>query len=101
MSSTPAVTITDEQKRQYVEEGYFVLERAIPEEHLEALRSECQRFIDMSNAEMDKNGTDVAGLNRRNNRYFIGLKHECSPSLTKFLFSPVMADVCRATLGPD
>ena len=37
--------ITDEQKRLYDEQGYFVLERAIPEEHLEMLRRELNTAI--------------------------------------------------------
>ena len=34
---SPAVTVTDEQKRQYKEEGYCILERAIPQEQLKIL----------------------------------------------------------------
>ena len=30
--------ISEEQKRQYREEGYFILERVIPQEQLQALR---------------------------------------------------------------
>ena len=60
--SSATVTITDAQKRQYQDEGYFILERAIPDEHLEILRSECARFIALIEAEMDKAGTDVLGI---------------------------------------
>lgn len=101
MSTAAPVRITDEQKQQFREEGYFILERAIPEAHLEVLRGECQRFIDIANAEMDAAGTDVKGLNHRNSRYFIAKRFGESPGLREFIFSPLMAEVCRATLGGD
>lgn len=93
------MTITDAQKQQYREEGYFILERAIPAEHLEMLRAECGRFIEMMDAEMDRAGTDVLGLNHRNSRYFIAKRYRESELLPQFLFSDLMAEICRATLG--
>jgi ectoine hydroxylase-related dioxygenase (phytanoyl-CoA dioxygenase family) len=38
-------TITPEQVKQFQEEGYFILERVIPEAQLDALRRECGKFI--------------------------------------------------------
>ena len=40
-TTQPAAIITDAQRRQYQEEGYFILEGAIPEEHLQILRESC------------------------------------------------------------
>ena len=54
--------ISDQQKQQYQEEGYFILEAAIPAEHLQILRAECQYFIDRKNAEMDQEGKKVLGI---------------------------------------
>lgn len=93
--------ISDELKRQYVEEGYFILPAAIPEEHLEALRSECARFIGEINAEMDAAGKTVMGINHRDKRYFIANRQSKSELLRSFVFSDLMAEVCRATIGPD
>jgi ectoine hydroxylase-related dioxygenase (phytanoyl-CoA dioxygenase family) len=93
--------ITEAQKQQYQTEGYFILERVIPEEHLEMLRAECGRFVDMINADMDRAGTNVQGLNHRNSRYFIAKRHTESELLPQFLFSDLTAEICRATLGPD
>jgi ectoine hydroxylase-related dioxygenase (phytanoyl-CoA dioxygenase family) len=95
------VTITDAQKQQYREEGYFILEGVIPPEHLEGLRSECGRYIAMMDAEMDRQGTDVLGINHRNNRYFIANRFRESELIPRFLFSELTAEICRATLGPD
>ncbi len=93
------VKISDEQIEQYRDEGYFVLERVIPERHLEMLRAECARYIKMIEDEMDRLGQDVIGINHRNSRYFISNRYKESPSIANFIFSELMADVCRATLG--
>lgn len=101
MTATSNVVISEEQRRQYREEGYFILERVIGEETLAALRGECMRFIDAANAEMDAKGVDVLGITHRNKRYFIALRHAESDVLTSFLFSDLMAEICRATIGPQ
>lgn len=91
--------ITEEQKRQYREEGYFILEKVIPDEHLEMLRDECQYAIDRIDADMDRQGVDVLGINHRNSRYFANDCYLYRPILGQFIFGDLMADVCRATLG--
>ena len=104
MSTTTAaspVAITEDHKRQYREEGYFILERAIPPEQLEGLRNECQRFIDAINAEMDAAGVTVKGINHRDKRYFIANRYKDSALLRDFLFGDLMADVCRASVGDN
>ena len=50
--------VTAEQKQQFKEEGYFILESAIPEQHIELLRGECQAFIDKANDKMDAEGVN-------------------------------------------
>jgi ectoine hydroxylase-related dioxygenase (phytanoyl-CoA dioxygenase family) len=93
--------VTDEQKQQFMDEGYFILESVIPEHHLELLRSQCQAFIDKKDAQMDALGTDVQGINHRNKRYFVSNCFKDEPKLRDFLFSDLMADICQATLGDD
>jgi ectoine hydroxylase-related dioxygenase (phytanoyl-CoA dioxygenase family) len=93
--------ISEELRRRFVDEGYFVLESVIPEEHLDALRNECQRFIDKRDAEMDAAGTDVIDLDQRGRRYFVNDCSLESPKLRRFLSSDVMAEICRATLGAN
>jgi ectoine hydroxylase-related dioxygenase (phytanoyl-CoA dioxygenase family) len=101
MSTAVATVITEQQKQQYQDEGYFILERVIPEEHLDILRGECQRFIDLENKRMDELKTDVRGICHRNKRYFVNNACEQSERIPEFVFSDLMADICRATLGPD
>ena len=93
------MNITDAQKQQFQEEGYFILENVIPEPLLELLRGECGTFIGQMDAEMDRQDTDVLGINHRNKRYFVSNCFRKQPKLREFLFSDLMADVCRATLG--
>lgn len=93
--------ISADLKRQYVEEGYFILPAVIPDDQLTALRDECARFIDEINAEMDAAGKTVMGINHRDKRYFIANKQSKSELLRHFLFGDLMAQVCKATIGPD
>ena len=101
VATDSSVHVTDEHKRQYQQEGYFIVERAIPTEQLEILRTECQHFIDVINAEMDAEGVKVKGINHRDSRYFIANRYKDSAKLREFLFGDLMADVCRASVGPD
>ena len=93
------INITDEQKQQYREEGYFILESVIPESLLELLRGECGTFISQMEERMEQENKDVIGLNHRNKRYFVSNCFRQQPKLREFLFSDLMAEVCRATLG--
>jgi ectoine hydroxylase-related dioxygenase (phytanoyl-CoA dioxygenase family) len=92
--------ISDEHRRQYREDGYFVLERVIPDAHLALLRDEAERAVADVHRQMDEKGTDVLGANHRKKRYFI-LWHKESGRLGAFLFSDYMAEICRATLGEN
>lgn len=99
MSTSTRLQIGEQQRRQYHDEGYFILERVISDEHLDMLRAEAQRFVELENAAMDAAGTDVRGLNHRNRRYFVEHASRRSPQVREFLFSDLMAEICRATLG--
>jgi hypothetical protein len=65
---------------------------------LEALRSECQRFIDERDAKMDRLGVEKLDLDHKGKRYFVHA-YEGSERVREFLFSELMAEVVRATLG--
>lgn len=94
----PVPHITSAHARLYREEGFFVLENAVPSTDLEALRGECQRFIDERDREMDSLGVDVLDLDHRHRRYFVHAYGK-SPAVMSFLFSDLMAEIARMTLG--
>jgi len=91
--------VSEEQRLQYREEGYFVLEGAIPDAQLGVLRDECAFLIREQEAEMDRTGSDILNLSRRNSRYFVFLPYRNRPALGEFIFSDLMAEICRATIG--
>ena len=93
--------IREKQASQFRKEGYFLLERIVPDDNLQMLRQECQQYLDERNAEMDRLGVDVLDLDHRNKRYFISMKYKDSERMQDFLFSDLMADICRATIGGE
>ncbi len=93
--------ITIAQQRQFESDGYFILERAIDEATLKELHETAKRFVEEADAEMERRGVTTLGITHKDNRYFIGNKFKQSPELRDFLFSDLMAAICRATLGND
>ena len=91
--------ITDDHREQYREEGYFVLKDAIPTEHLQILRDACDQLIELMHIEMDRLGTDHIHISHRGKRYHIAKKYDQVPGLSEYVFSDLMAEVCRATIG--
>src|SRR6185295_14774040 len=72
-----------------------------PEEHLQMLREECKMFIDEENRRFDEKGVDTDGINHRNTRYFISQRHTESKRMHEFIFSELMAEICKATIGEN
>ena len=97
--SGPNSLVTVTHLQQYEQKGYFVLEQVIPFALLELLREECRHFMDEMDAKMEAAGTDHLGLSFRQSRYFLSVWHK-SKRIREFVFSDVMADICRALLGP-
>ncbi|HEX2866941.1 MAG TPA: phytanoyl-CoA dioxygenase family protein [Ignavibacteriales bacterium] len=101
MSTLTDFRITDEQKKQYQENGFFILDKVIPDRNLEILRSQCAELIRQQDEEMDRRKTDTLNLSRKNSRYFVFLAYKERPQLGEFIFSNLMAEICRATIGPN
>ncbi len=97
-----SITITEEQKRQYREEGYFILEGVMSDQQMDDIKEEAARFMKRHDEEhaaaSNRNARDInqAGL-----RYFIGNKHKVwgSAKLERYIYSELMAEICRATIG--
>ncbi len=91
--------VTPEQVEQYHRDGYFILESVIPESALRALRNECMRYVEAHDRDMEARGVTTQGITHYKKRYFISNRSAGSPIMTEFLYSGLMAEICRATLG--
>src|SRR4029450_2296518 len=111
-----APQITTEHVRRFSDDRFFVLESVLPHTELELLRSECQRFIDERDREMDGLGVDKLDLDHRGSPYFVhdtgpnpaphhrGSRYFVhaygkSPDIERFLRSDFMVEIARAALG--
>jgi ectoine hydroxylase-related dioxygenase (phytanoyl-CoA dioxygenase family) len=101
VTTSPESIVSNAQRQKYVDDGFFVLERVIPHDHLQMLRDEAANFVAKVHAEMDAKGVNELGTDIRDNRYFIANRYKESQRLHEFLFSELMAQICRATIGPD
>jgi ectoine hydroxylase-related dioxygenase (phytanoyl-CoA dioxygenase family) len=90
--------ITTAHARRFRDEGYFVIEDALPPTDLATLRAECQRFVDERDREMTRLGVDTLDLCHRGRRYFVHAYGK-SPAVQRFLFSDLMARAAQAALG--
>ncbi len=93
--------ITDDQRKQYREEGFFVLEGVLADDELQMLCAKCDQLVAKQEAEMDRLGTDELELSRRNSRYFVFLAYKDNPDLAEFIFSDRFADISRNTVGDN
>ncbi|MCZ7647145.1 MAG: phytanoyl-CoA dioxygenase family protein [Planctomycetota bacterium] len=100
LAAAPAL-VTAEHRRQYEDEGWFAVENAVPRERIEVLRAECALGIEHMNRRIDASDPTVCELNFRDKRYFIPyLARERQP-LREFIYSDLLAGVCRATVGGE
>ena len=93
--------ITDQQRELYRSEGYMVLPGVISGEMLSMLREECSYYLGYFDSNMDMKGVETENISHRGKRYFINNRYRLSNRLWKFVFSDMMAEVAKATVGPD
>jgi len=93
--------VPEDQRELYHQEGYMILPDVIPSDMLDMLREECSYFLGYFDSIMDAKGVEVDNLCHRGKRYFINNRFRLSSRLWKFLFSPLMAEVAQAALGPN
>ena len=93
--------LTASQQAAYQTEGFFVLENVVPAKHLHLLRAKVDQNIARIDAAMDAAGVARQGLNHKGSRYFVSAYHEEDHEIGAFLFSDLMAQLTRATLGAN
>jgi len=89
------------ERDRFRREGYMILPGVIPIDVLTMLREECSYFLGYCDAQMDAKGVQTEGLSHRGRRYFVNNRYRMSNRLWQFIFSPLMAAVTEAALGPD
>ncbi len=93
--------VTPAHREQFQREGYFILESVVPPEHLQLLRDKVMQNIARIDAEMEEKGVEKLGINHKGSRYFVGAYRAGDQEIGDFIFSDLMAEVTRATLGDD
>ena len=93
--------VAEAQREQYRCEGYFILESVIPEAALEGLRGECGSLLDKRDARWKARGIAGFGLDFYRRNESPDREWRPDPLVRDFLFSDLMVEVGRATLGED
>ncbi len=93
--------LTDDQLNQYQEEGFCIVKNVIPQELIERLRDECQRFIKEKDDEMDRKGVEVDEINHKGKRYFIALRYKDSKTMQDLIFGKELEEITRKILGDN
>ena len=114
--------ISEENKSQFLQEGYFLLPEVIEKTVLDALCDVCDYCIEEFNTsepidegeeksrhdgELNTRVTaegkqfQTSVLNIKNSRYFLEQRHVEHPALAEFILCPLMAEICFATIGPN
>lgn len=91
--------VTENNVRQFQDEGYFVLEKVIPDVDLAELRIECQKNLDLQISLMNSVGAETLGLSHKDQRYTLPTRHEESAFMQRFLFGELMAQIVGPLLG--
>ena len=90
--------ISEAHLRQYHDEGYFILERAVPADELARLRERCMAFV-----EREQRAAAERGMTKHQQagKYFVTFPASQDPIVANFVFGEMMSDVARATAGDD
>jgi ectoine hydroxylase-related dioxygenase (phytanoyl-CoA dioxygenase family) len=95
------MAVSPDHLSQFRDEGYCVLERVIPVEHMTALEDSCQRHLEQQVASMEMVKADVLGLSHKDKRYFLSCRHEEGSPMHRFLFGNLMAGIVGSLLGDE
>lgn len=87
--------------QSFSDEGYCVLEKAIPESALEALDASCQGYLEEHIGLMTQVQADVLGLTHKDRRYFLPSWHDPAGEVGQFLFGDLMTEIVGRLLGPE
>lgn len=93
--------VSEQHLEQWERDGFFVLENVVPEEHLQLLRDKVMYHIGVMDGIMQERGVEKLGINHKGSRYFVQPYRAGDREVGDFIFSDLMAEVTRATLGEN
>ena len=91
--------ITEDQRFQFQQQGYVVLEKILSESVLGWLQGRCDEAVDWKASGMRSLGIEEEGINLIGKRYFVSGYRQQNSELDRFLFGDVMAEISRGLLG--
>jgi ectoine hydroxylase-related dioxygenase (phytanoyl-CoA dioxygenase family) len=94
-------TITTAHAQAFEEHGYFVVEPALDAGTLALLQREADLGIEQEEESLRRGGQQFVPVSVLGDRYVISGRSEKSGELRRFLLGELMADICRAAIGPD
>jgi len=101
MNNDLPTPLTAQQVRDYHEHGWTLVPSALSVGFLTMLRANADDAVARVHADMDRMGKDVVDVNMRGKRYFITNPSEHRSVIYDFIYSPMMAGICRQLLGDD
>ena len=90
--------ITPNHIRQYQNEGYFILERAIQGADLSRLQERCMHFVDREKEVAASKGMTK---HQQDGKFFITFPASQDAQVADFVFGEMMTEIARATAGDD
>jgi hypothetical protein len=90
-----------QQAEHYAVEGYVLFKNVLSPSMLDMLREQCGVCLAREDDRLNELQEQSIGLTHRGKRYFVSQCQRVQPPLRQLLFSPLMAELCRATLGFD
>lgn len=94
------MTVTEAQRQQFADDGYFITDVAFDAATLAGVRAEFQKCWDDEIAEADKTGDAHKQFWARNRPHLAALNHR-GAACREFCHHPVFGDLCRQLLGDD
>ncbi len=91
--------LSDTQRQQFAEDGYFLLHEFFPPAEIDALRGRIDRFAEAHQAELAAQGT--SGISRANEISFTPHLAGRDAHLWRFVAQPRLVALTTALLGPD
>ncbi len=99
--SGDAVALNPDWERRYAEEGYFIVERALDDDLLAALRRDADTAIEEERGRLERGEDRYVPVSELDDRYVISGFVRRSAAVRELVFGPLAAAICRAALGPE